>query len=234
MLAKIAPQKSNDLMHGNRVPPITTSILFRDGSERDHAQSVSGWRIDVALRQERSGQLGRVLGVAAAESRQCNLQHVGVSCGGIEPSRAFFDLADDHVWAIGGTAERRIGLEGSRTHWWMRAATNHFMASAAEPYGEHIQVGDRARRTSARGLQHRVLDDREVSVDVQVGANERDGGVNGNPPLQRRISATRAPSVIKSDGWMTMACPASRPRSIALRVPSDGPGVTTVSAARPS
>jgi hypothetical protein len=49
-----------------------------------------------------------------------------------------------------------------------------------ETKGQHVEVRHRPRVVAVECLQHRILGDGEVSVDVKVRLHERDGGIHGS------------------------------------------------------
>jgi hypothetical protein len=125
--------------------------------ERDHPDRVPGGRHGVPTRQQLTSQVSGVLARAAAEPRQRHFKHHGVTHGGIQASRAFLDLADDHVGTIGGAAQDCVRHERPPTERATATPANDIMSGPRKPDREDIQIGDRSRMVAAIGFEHGIL-----------------------------------------------------------------------------
>ena len=108
-----------------------------------------------------------------AETRQRDLEHGRVSRRGVEPCRAFFHFADDHVRPVGGAAKNWIRRPDVIAQRLPSMPTNDIVTRACETKCQDIEVGDSSGVVAPMCFQHRILRDGEVPVDVQICLDQR-------------------------------------------------------------
>jgi hypothetical protein len=134
----------------------------------------------VTARNQFMCDIARIVSRATAESGERYGEHNGIAHCAIEPSGAFFDFTDDHVRPVKRTRKGRVWpfTEGQMV---MRCSSNDVLGGRWKTDRQNVDVGEGARVTIARSLDHRILDDSEVAVQVKICLHQRDARVHGSP-----------------------------------------------------
>jgi hypothetical protein len=142
-------------------------------AERHHPNRMTTRRIGFTASQKLLCHSPGMLTRTAAETRQRDLKHGRVSHRGVEPCRAFFHFADNHVRPVGGAAKNRIRRPGVIAERLPSMPPNNIVTRACETKCQDIEVGHSSRVVATVRFQHRILRDGEVPVDVQICLDQR-------------------------------------------------------------
>jgi len=167
MIAKVVLEIRDDMAHGDSV----AASIAKIGSvpKRNHPHLMPAVSLSAPACQQVLCDVGGVVGRTAAKPCQRDSEHYRVAHRMVEASCAFFHFADDHVRPIGWTRKRWIWV--STSEMLVSSATNDVVGRRGESHGEDVNVGQRSGVTMPRSFNHRVLDDGEVAVQLQVRLN---------------------------------------------------------------
>jgi len=169
----MAPEKQHDVSHRDGGPgPLLTAV--RDVAECNHPHGVACGGDDVPSGQQLPCQVPYVLGRAAAKTRQRDFEHHGIAHGGVEARGAFLDLPDNHVRPIRRAKKDRIWYERPAAERATPAAANDIVAGSCEAECKDIEISHRPGMVASVCLEHRILGNGEVPVDVEVCLHECD------------------------------------------------------------
>jgi hypothetical protein len=153
----------------------------------------------VAARNQFMSDIARIVSRATAEPGERYGEHNRIAHCAIESGGAFFDFTDDHVRPIKRTRKGRV-RPSSAGQMVMRCSSNDVLGSRWKTDRENVDVGEGARVTIDRSLDHRVLDNCEVAVQMEIGLHERDARIHGSlNSFDLRESVARATNVRRLD-----------------------------------
>jgi hypothetical protein len=173
-------EELDDVPHWNDRRAGCTRLVVPHIAKCHHSNTVATGRVGMATRQKLLCYGPGMLTRTAAKARQCDFEHGRVSHGGIEPRRAFLYFADDHVRAVGRSAENGIRHPGVISKRVPSTAANDIMACTCETNCQDIEIGYSSGAIVAMRFQYRILRDGEVPVDVQVCLHQRNRRIHTN------------------------------------------------------
>ena len=112
----------------------------------------------------------------AAEAHESDVKYHWIAHRVVEPGRALFHLADNHVRPIRRTLKDWIGYTVAQCS--PSPSPDHIVASTCKSEGENVEIGDGPGMVATIGLQHRVFRNREIPVHVKVRLHESDGRIH--------------------------------------------------------
>jgi hypothetical protein len=125
----------------------------------------------------------------AAEARERDFEDDWIPHRGVQARGTLLDLSHNHVWPISRTAKKRIGRERSTSERVVPTPANDVVTGTGEPECQNVEIRDRPRVLAAERLQHRILGNSEVPVDVKVRLHEGDRGIHSRLHYDARGAA---------------------------------------------
>ena len=177
VLPEVVTQEQHDMTHRDSGPrPLT--IAVGSVAECDHANRVTARRRSMSPGQQLSRKNRGVLLRTAAEAGERNFEDDRVPHRSVQARGTLLDLSHNHVRPISRTAKSRIGGERSTSERAVPTPPDHVVTGSGEPKRQNVEIRDRPRVVAAERLQHWILGNREVPVDVKVRLHEGDRGIH--------------------------------------------------------
>ena len=169
--------------------PRPLTIAAGNVAECDHTNRVTVRRRRVSPGQQLSRKNRGVLLRTAAEAGERNFEDDRIPHRGVQARGTLLDLSHNHVRPISRTSENRIGCERSTSERAVPTPANDVVTGTGEPECQNVEIRDRPHVLAAERLQHRILGNSEVPVDVKVRLHEGNRSIHSGLHYDARGAA---------------------------------------------